>query len=204
VYACRIVVPGFSEVYPAADLWENNSNAALPLRDMLRGLPELDEDGLRTLLRKLEQMGFADEQPLPELLGLLADPDSAWASLRVGELKGWLLLALGKSRDAGDYLDWALDFGGQPEGRARLLRAVTDLLRFKAQKGLDVADFRPVLLRLHGEGLFERAERLVAGQERLPDLPALTGEDGGMQRHALLLEAYARLRKAHEEYESSR
>jgi len=200
VYACRIIVPGFSEVYPAIDLLENNSNAALPLRDALRRLPELDETGLRTLLRKLEQLGFADEQPLAEPLGLLPDHDSAWASLRVGELKGWLLLALGKTRDALDYLGWALDFGGQPEGRARLLRAVTDLLRFRAAKGLDLADFRPVLVRLHGEGLFERAERLVAGRERLPDLTALTGEDGGMERHALLLEAYARLRKAHEEY----
>ncbi|MEW5973811.1 MAG: 30S ribosomal protein S12 methylthiotransferase accessory factor YcaO [Pseudomonadota bacterium] len=200
VYACRIVVPGFSEVYPAADLLENNSNAALPLRNTLRRLPELDEAGLRVLLRKLEQAGFPDEQPLAELLGLLADSDSAWASLRVGELKGWLLLALGKTRDAADYLGWALDFGDQPGPRARLLRAVTDLLRFRAQKGLDLADFRPVLVRLHGEALFERAERLVAGSERLPDLPALTGEDGGMRRHALLLEAYARLRKAHEEH----
>ncbi|MEW6728511.1 MAG: 30S ribosomal protein S12 methylthiotransferase accessory factor YcaO [Pseudomonadota bacterium] len=198
VYACRIVVPGFSEVYPAADLWENNSNAALPLRDALRRLPMLDEAGLRGLLRKLEQMGFADEQPLTELLGLLADQESAWASLRMGELKGWLRLALGKARDAADDLVWALDFGHLPEGRARLVRAVTDLLRFKAQKGLDVVDFRPVLLRLHGEEVFTRAERLVAGQERLPDLPALSGEDGGMERHARLLEAYHRLRQAHE------
>ena len=204
VYACRIVVPGFSEVYPAADLLENNSNAALPLRNALRRLPELDEAGLRTLLRKLEQAGFADEQPLAELLGLLPDRDSAWASLRVGELKGWLLLALGKTRNAADYLGWALDFGGQPEGRARLLRAVTDVLRFRASRRLDLADFRPVLVRLHGEALFERAERLVAGSERLPDLTALTGEDGGMQRHALLLEAYARLRRAHEAYAAGR
>ncbi|MGK0674004.1 MAG: 30S ribosomal protein S12 methylthiotransferase accessory factor YcaO [Halothiobacillaceae bacterium] len=200
VYACRIIVPGFSEVYPVTDLFENNSNAALPLRGPLRRLPELDEAGLRGLLRKLEQLGFADEQLLTDLLGVLADHDSPWASLRVGELKGWLLLALGRTRDAADYLGWTLDFGGQPKARARLLRTVTDLLRFKAQKGLDLADFRPVLVRLHGEALFERAERLVAGLERLPDLPPLTGEDGGMQRHALLLDAYARLRKAHEEY----
>lgn len=198
VYACRIVVPGFSEVYPAEDMDENNSNAALPLRDTLRRLPELDEAGLKALLRSLEKAGFADEQPVAELLGLLPDAGTAWASLRVGELRGWLLLALGKKGKARDDLDWALDFGGLSLDRARLLRAVTDLLRFTTQKALKLEDFRPVLTRLHGTELLARAERLVAVEERLPDLTALTGDAGGMQKHALLLEAYGRLRAAHE------
>ncbi len=199
VYACRIVVPGFSEVYPAADMQENNSNAALPLRDALRRLPELDEAGLKALLRALEKAGFADEQPVAELLGLLADAGSGWASLRVGELRGWLLLALGKRKKAATDLAWALDFGGLSLERARLLRAVTDLLRFRAEREIDTEDFRPVLTRLHGEALLSRAERLIAGEERFPDLPALHGDHGGMQKHALLLEAYARLRLAHEQ-----
>ncbi len=198
VYACRIIVPGLSEVYPAADLFENNSNAALPLRGTLRRLPELDDGELRALLRKLAQMGLADEQPVAEWLGLLPDPDSAWASLRMGELKGWIELALGRAHKAADHLAWALDFGGQPEGRARLLRAVVDVLRFQAHEEMDLADFLPALRRLHGAEIMGRAERLIAGIERLPDLGALPGEDGGMRRHALLLEAYRRLRKAHE------
>ncbi|MFZ5579710.1 MAG: 30S ribosomal protein S12 methylthiotransferase accessory factor YcaO [Pseudomonadota bacterium] len=197
VYACRIVVPGFSEVYPAEDMQENNSNAALPLRESLRRLPELDPAGLRALLRKLEQTAFADEQPVAELLGLLADPDSAWSTLRVGELRGWLRLALDDAEGALDDLGWALDFGGLGAQRARLLRAVTDLLRFQAEDGFEVDDFRPVLTRLHGETLFAQAERLVAREERLPGLTALAGDDGGMRKHALLLEAYTRLREAH-------
>ena len=199
VYACRIVVPGFSEVYPAEDMQENNSNAALPLRESLRRLPELDENERKTLLRTLDKARFADEQPVAELLGLLADPGTAWASLRVGELRGWLHLSLGKLNKARDDLSWALDFGGLGAQRARLLRAVCDLLRFMAEDGFEVDDFRPVLTRLHGGELFARAERLVSGEERLPDLCALHGNDGGMQKHALLLEAYARLRAAHEE-----
>jgi ribosomal protein S12 methylthiotransferase accessory factor len=194
VYACRIIVPGFSEVYPAADMEENNSNAALPLRDTLRRLPELDPLEQRTLLKVLEQHGFADEQPLAELLGLLPDKDSAWASLRIGELRGWLLLALGKKKKALNDLQWALDFGGLPESRARLLRAVTDLLRFRNESELELDDFRPILNRLHSSELLVRAERLIMAEEQLPDLPALAGNDGGMQRHALLLQAYVRLR----------
>jgi len=203
VYACRIIVPGFSEVYPAADLWENNSNAALPLREALRRLPELDPAGLRALLRKLEQAGFADEQPVAELLGLLPDAGTAWASLRVGEIRGWLKLALGDGDGALDDLGWALDFGGLSDARARLLRAVTDLLRFHAESEFALDDFHPILTRLHGHELFSRAERLVAAEERLPDLPALAGDDGGMRKHALLLEAYARLRQAHQAFEGA-
>ncbi|MEW6569526.1 MAG: YcaO-like family protein, partial [Chloroflexota bacterium] len=203
VYACRIVVPGFSEVYPAEDMSENNSNAALPLRDSLRRLPEMGETELKSLLRTLDKAGFADEQPVAELLGLLADPESAWSTLRVGELRGWLKLALGDGHGALDDLGWALDFGGLSVPRARLLRAVTDLLRFDAESEFALDDFRPVLTRLHGRELFERAERLVAGEERLPDLPALAGDDGGMCKHALLLEAYARLRAAHEIFEGA-
>ncbi|HES76065.1 MAG TPA: 30s ribosomal protein S12 methylthiotransferase accessory protein YcaO [bacterium] len=199
VYACRIVVPGFSEVYPAEDMQENNSNAALPLRESLRRLPELDENERKTLLRALNKAGFADEQPVAELLGLLADPGTAWASLRVGELRGWLHLSLGKLNKARDDLGWALDFGGLSPARARLLRAVNDLLRFMAEDGFEVDDFRPVLTRLHGIELFARAERLIGREELLPDLFALHGNDGGMQKHALLLQAYARLRAAHEE-----
>ncbi len=197
IYACRIVVPGFSEVYPATDLQENNSNAALLLRTWLRRLPELDPDEQRSLLRALEKIGFADEQPVAELLGLLADTGSAWATFRVGELRGWLLLALGKKKKALLDLQWALDFGGLPAARARLLRAVTELLRFNAEAELDIEDFHPVLSRLHGSELFARAERLINAQDHFPDLPALSGNDGAMQRHALLLQAYERLRAAY-------
>lgn len=194
MYACRILVPGFSEVYPAADLQEHNSNAALPVRAWLRRLPVLDAQAQRALLKALDEHAFADEQPLAELLGLLPDTDSAWATLRIGELRGWLLLALGKKKKALLDLQWALDFGGLSLSRARLLRAVTDVLRFQIEKELSLDDFRPLLMRLHGHEQFARAERLVNAEENLPDLPALEGNGGGMQRHALLLEAYNRLR----------
>jgi ribosomal protein S12 methylthiotransferase accessory factor len=197
VYACRILVPGFSEVYPAADLQENNSNAALPLRALLRRLPELDAGEHRALLKALDEHGFADEQPVAELLGLLADAGSAWASLRVGELRGWLLLALGKKKKARLDLQWALDFGGLSPSRARLLRAVSDVLRFQTEKELALDDFRPVLTRLHGDEQLARAERLVQGDECLPYLPALAESTEEMQRHGLLLQALHRLRHAH-------
>ncbi len=197
VYACRIIVPGFSEVYPANDLVEQNVNIALPLRGSLRDLPNLDDAGCKALLRSMDKLGLSDEQPLCELLGLLADGDSAWSSLRVGELRGWLYLALHKPAKALDALSWALDFGGLSEERSRLLRAVVDVLRFELAADLQRADFHAILSRLHGRERLARAERLLRGEERLPDLPALTGDDGGMRRHRLLLEAYARLRAAH-------
>ena len=44
VYACRILVPGMSEIYPIDDLeWENNSNGNVVRADILR-LAELNDD----------------------------------------------------------------------------------------------------------------------------------------------------------------
>jgi ribosomal protein S12 methylthiotransferase accessory factor len=50
VYACRILVPGMSEIYPVDDLeWENNSNGAV-LRPAILNLAGLDDDDCGQLL----------------------------------------------------------------------------------------------------------------------------------------------------------
>lgn len=87
VYACRILVPGVSEIYPIDDLeYENNSFGNL-VRDAILYLPELDDDECADLLETLNDSSLADERPVAALIGLAPDPGSFWDELRVGELK---------------------------------------------------------------------------------------------------------------------
>ena len=95
VYACRILVPGMSEIYPLDDLeWENNSNGAA-VRPAILNLTELDDDQCGQLLDTINELNIADERPVAALIGLAADAGSIWADLRIGELKTMLALAAG-------------------------------------------------------------------------------------------------------------
>ncbi|MEA1989173.1 MAG: 30S ribosomal protein S12 methylthiotransferase accessory factor YcaO [Pseudomonadota bacterium] len=89
--ACRIVVPGMSEIYPAEELVESNQNVGRLLREALVELPNsLDYSGLSELI---EGLGLSDHQGIASLIGLMPDPGSFWAELKVVELRFWALLA---------------------------------------------------------------------------------------------------------------
>jgi ribosomal protein S12 methylthiotransferase accessory factor len=95
VYACRIFVPGMSEIYPVEELeWENNSVGNL-VRPSLLHLQDLPENESAKLLEILLDLELADELPITTLIGLAADTGTAWSDLRVGELKALLGLAVG-------------------------------------------------------------------------------------------------------------
>ena len=94
VYACRIFVPGMSEIYPVEELeWENNTVGNLVRPGLLR-TQDLNQEESAELLETLLDLELADELPVTTLIGLAADAGSVWADLRVGELKALLGLAV--------------------------------------------------------------------------------------------------------------
>ena len=109
-YSCRILVPGFSEIYPVEDLeWENNSigNA---IRPKLVRLNDLSEEECTSLLEELQTMNVNDERPLWEILGLAIPLGTPWKQLRVGELKTLLALAVGDEDAILEGCDWIHHF----------------------------------------------------------------------------------------------
>ena len=57
VYACRIIVPGMSEIYPIDDLeWENNS-VGNAIRPAILRLTDLSDDECAELLDTLNELG---------------------------------------------------------------------------------------------------------------------------------------------------
>lgn len=194
VYACRILVPGVSEIYPIDDLeYENNSFGNL-VRDAILYLPELDDDECADLLETLNDSSLADERPVAALIGLAPDPGSFWDELRVGELKTLLALATGNEDAIREGCDWIAHFGQIDAARRRVYRCIETLLRLCDAGEYD--DYRRALAGLYGEPTLARAEALLTRTERFFGIEAPGRDFAGCTQHRRLLEAYGKVHRA--------
>jgi ribosomal protein S12 methylthiotransferase accessory factor len=189
VYACRILVPGMSEIYPLDDLeWENNSigNA---IREAILHLPELDEEECTDLLDTLNELDLQDQRPVAALIGLAADEGTLWADLRVGELKALLALAIGDEQAIRDGCEWVRNFEQIEPWRRLVYRCIETLLELGGAER-----HRTALDDLYGDATVASAEAMLRREQRFfgIEAPGLTLE--GCDLHRRLLAAYAKLR----------
>ncbi|MGL4958518.1 MAG: 30S ribosomal protein S12 methylthiotransferase accessory factor YcaO, partial [Plesiomonas sp.] len=112
VYACRILVPSMSDIYPADDLLLANNNMGMHLRDIILSLPdsEWEKEDYMAFYNQLDEEGMDDFTRVRELLGFVPGANSAWNTLRVGELKSMLALAAGELDVALEWADWTMEF----------------------------------------------------------------------------------------------
>ncbi|MFH1661080.1 MAG: 30S ribosomal protein S12 methylthiotransferase accessory factor YcaO [Pseudomonadota bacterium] len=189
VYACRILVPGMSEIYPIDDLeWENNSNGNVVRADILR-LSELNDDECCELLDTLNELSIADERPVAALIGLAADPGSLWADLRVGELKTMLALAGGDPDALREGLEWVRQFEQLDAGRRRIYACLQTIIDME-----DPATYEGALLSLYGEATLDQAIAMLDGDVRFFGLVSPGLDLAGCDLHQRLLKEYE---KAH-------
>ncbi|MBC7625203.1 MAG: YcaO-like family protein [Aeromicrobium sp.] len=190
VYACRIFVPGMSEIYPIEELqWENNTVGNLVRPAILR-LPELTEDECRTLLDTFDELDLAENIPITTLIGLAADAGTTWVDLRVGELKALLGLAAGDADAALDGCAWISQFGQLGEERARVYRCIENILQLD-----DVERYDASLRLLFGEKTLKQAYALVNRKEQFFGLNTLGPNFEGSEMHRQLLKAYEKVQK---------
>ena len=188
VYACRIFVPGVSEIYPVDDLeWENNS-VGNDLRPAILHLTDLDDDECTDLLAALNELGLADQRPVAGLIGLAPDADSVWKDLRVGELKTLLALAIGDEESIREGCDWIRHFEQLNEPRRRVYRCIESLLNLE-----DATPYTAALQQLYGAEALVQATALLNKEQRFFGLhsPGMTLE--GCNMHQQLLAAYHKL-----------
>ena len=76
--ACRILVPGYSEVYPVEDLVWDNTNKALLFRADVLNLHRLDDAGLTALLERLENNELDEYGDIATLIGIEFDENTVW------------------------------------------------------------------------------------------------------------------------------
>jgi len=204
VYACRIIVPGMSDIYPADDLeWSNNNEGALFREDIL-SLKNLDKDQWLDILQRLEDGGYNDVQRVAEFIGIAPDAGTAWATLRIGELKAMLSLAAGDFEQAMEWNDWCLHMDQLDDERIRFYRALQALLEIKLDDEREYASYTDSLKLMYGEHIVNICIKLIEGEEVFYGLhsPGLSLQ--GFTTHNKLLEGYAKLHKAKQENWSSK
>ena len=187
-YSCRILVPGFSEIYPVEDLeWENNSIGNL-IRPQLVRLDALSEEECAALLEDLQTMNVNDERPLWEILGLAIPLGTPWKQLRIGELKTLLALAVGDEDGILEGCDWIHHFKDLAPGRRLVYRCIESMLNVE-----DVENYRRSMALLYGEETVHQAEALLDRSERFFGLETLGTDMQGSAMHQTLLAAYDKL-----------
>jgi ribosomal protein S12 methylthiotransferase accessory factor len=187
-YSCRILVPGFSEIYPVEDLeWENNS-VGNDIRPLLVRLNDLSEEECASLLEDLQTSNLNDERPLWEILGLAIPLGTPWKQLRIGELKTLLALAVGDEDAILEGCDWIHHFADLAPARRLVYRCVESMLKLE-----DPAQYGRSLELMYGADTVRQATALLDRSERFFGLETLGPNYEGSAMHQTLLKAYDKL-----------
>jgi len=193
VYACRILVPSMSEIYPIDDLeWENNS-VGNRLRPGIARLPELNVEECAELLEVFNELGLDDHKPIVTIIGLTPDADSVWKDLRVGEMKTLLALAVGDEDAILEGCDWIKHYNQLSEPRMRVYRCIEALLNLGSEANSSLL----ALKHLYGADAVHKALALLNPEENLSarffGLSTLGKNFEGSKMHQQLLIAYDKL-----------
>ena len=100
--ACRILVPGYSEVYLVEDLIWDNTNKALDYREDILNIHSLSDAALAALVERLEESQLDNYMDIRTLIGIEFDENTVWGQLTILELKAMIYLALGQPEEAMD------------------------------------------------------------------------------------------------------
>lgn len=196
VYACRIIVPGMSEIYPIDDLDFENNSVANDFREAILYLPELDDEECSDLLDTFNDLNLADDRLVAALIGLAPDPESFWEDLRLGELKTLLALSIGNEEAIREGCDWILHFGQINPTRLRVYRCIDTLLRLGDSGELE--PYRTALEQLFDKATLGRAEALMTREQRFFGIEAPGTTFAGCDMHQRLLAAYEKVIGAHD------
>ncbi len=187
-YACRILVPGMSEIYPIDDLEFENNSVGNSLREPILNLTELDDQECAELLDALNESALADQRPVAAVIGMAADAGSFWSDLRVGELKTLLALAIGDEAATLEGCEWIKHFEQAHPQRRKVYACIESLIQL-ADMG-DTGPYLSALRQLYGAGAVEQAHALIMQTDRFMGLSAPGLMMEGCEMHQKLLRAY--------------
>ena len=194
--ACRIVVPGYSEVYLAEDLIWDNTNQALLFRKDILNIHSLTHEELNDLLDRFEQVQLDHYTLISGLIGIQFDENSAWGKLDVGELKILIYLALKKYSEAKEVVDDFLNFNDNIVERVLFYQALSAVLDITIKEELDIDDYLPNLNRMFGPEVMENVVGSVTGTVTFYGLTKTSMKLEGLDKHLSLIESYKKLHKA--------
>ena len=192
--ACRILVPGYSEIYPVDDLIWDNTNKALAFREDILNLHRLDDAQLEALLERLEESELDDYTDIITLIGVEFDENTDWGQLTILELKLLINLALQDFEAAKEQVEAYLQYNENTAERGLFYQAVNVVLEVLLDDALELEDYEPNFRRMFGNERMDAVIGSVDGSIRFHGLTPTSLKLEGLDRHQRLLDSY---RKAH-------
>ena len=194
--ACRIVVPGYSEIYPVEDLIWDNTNKALLFREDILNLHRLDNARLKALLERLEDSALDDYTDIITLIGIEFDENTVWGQLTILELKLLINLALQQFEAAHERVGAFLQYNENTAERGLFYQALSVVLEVLLDDELELDDFEHNFRRMFGDARMDAAIGSVDGSVRFFGLTPTSLKLEGLDRHNRLIDSYKKLHRA--------
>ena len=194
--ACRILVPGYSEIYPVEDLVWDNTNKSLLFRKDILNLQNLDDAGLTALLDRLENNELDEYGDVATLIGIEFDENTVWGQLTVLELKLLIQLALKRFEEAKELVGAFLQYNDNTVERKLLYQALDAVLEVHLDDELEMADYEVNFRRMFGDIRMDAVLGSIDGSVRFYGLTPTSLSLDGLERHQRLMDSYKKLHKA--------
>jgi ribosomal protein S12 methylthiotransferase accessory factor len=194
--ACRILVPGYSEIYPLEDLIWDNTNKALLFREDVLNLHRLDDASLAALLERLENSELDEYADIATLIGIEFDENTVWGQLTVLELKLLIQLALRQFETAQELVAAFLQYNDNTVGRRLFYQALNVVLEVQLDEDLALEDFEVNFRRMFGNARMDAVLGSVNGSVRFYGLTPTSMKLEGLDRHHRLIDSYKKLHVA--------
>ena len=194
--ACRILVPGYSEVYPVEDLIWDNTNKSLSFRADILNLHQLDDAKLEALLDRLENSELDEYSDIATLIGVEFDENTDWGQLTVQELKLLIHLALRHFEDAHELVGAFLQYNDNTAERRLFYQALNVVLEVQLDEDLELDDYEANFRRMFGNARMDAAMGSMDGSVRFFGLTQTSMKLEGLDRHHRLIDSYKKLHTA--------
>jgi ribosomal protein S12 methylthiotransferase accessory factor len=194
--ACRILVPGYSEVYPVEDLIWDNTNKALLFRADVLNIHALDDGQLQALLDRLLGTELDDYGDIGTLIGVEFDENTVWGQLTVLELKLLIHLALQQLDQAHELVGAFLQYNDNTVDRGLFYQAMDAVLDVVLDDDMALADYEVNFRRMFGNPRMDAVLGSVDGSVRFHGLTPTSIALEGLDRHQRLIDSYMKLHRA--------
>jgi ribosomal protein S12 methylthiotransferase accessory factor len=194
--ACRILVPGYSEIYPIDDLIWDNTNKALLFRADILNLHRLDDAGLAALLERLDNNELDDYSDIATLIGVGFDENTDWGQLTVLELKLLINLALQQFEATQELVGAFLQYNDNTVERGLFYQALNVVLEVLLDDDLEMDDYVVNFRRMFGDARMDAVMGALDGSVRFFGLTPTSMKLEGLDRHHRRIDSYKKLHKA--------
>ncbi len=193
---CRILVPDYSEVYPAEDLIWDNTNKALDYREDILTIHQLSDDALADLAERLEESQLDNYIDIRTLIGIEFDENTVWGQLTILELKILIYLALEQLEEAIELVEEFLQYNDNTVERGLFYQALHTVLEIVLDEELELEDYLHNLTRMFSQQVMDNVVGSITGEVKFYGLTATNMQLEGLDKHLRLIDSYKKLHQA--------